>query len=113
MNKRAVGSKYEQLAASHLTAIGYVILEQNYYSPHGEIDIIASDQGTLVFVEVKYRKNASSGYPQEAVTKTKQQAIRYTARHYLYKHRFCENTQCRFDIVSILADQITLIKDAF
>ena len=66
-NKRAVGSRYEEETAAFLQKNGYRILEKNFRDRRGEIDLIAKDGRTLVFVEVKYRKNARNGYPEEAV----------------------------------------------
>ena len=74
MNKRQIGTLYEEKAArlAHRQA-GYEILERNYRCRAGEIDLIAKDHDFLVFVEVKYRENASMGTPLEAVGKTKRQ----------------------------------------
>lgn len=113
MNKRSVGSSYEEIAAAYLIKEGYQILERNYRSRQGEIDIVAKDGDVLVFIEVKYRKDLSSGYPEEAVTYKKQCSIRNTARYYLYTHGSCQDTACRFDVVAILGKEIKLIKDAF
>lgn len=112
-NKRQTGSRYECMAAAFLEQQGYEIIRQNYQNRHGEIDIIARDGGWLVFVEVKYRSDSRKGYPEEAVGFHKQQRIRKTARHYLYCHRYGEDTPCRFDVVSILGEEIRVIRDAF
>lgn len=112
-NKRATGSRYEEKAAVFLQKEGFGILERNYRDRYGEIDLIAKEDGYLVFVEVKYRKNLQNGYPQEAVHEKKQQKIRHTARYYLYKKGYPEDTPCRFDVVSIVGEQIELIRDAF
>lgn len=69
MNKRQIGTLYEEKAARCLQAAGYEILERNYRCRAGEIDLIAKDHDFLVFVEVKYRENASMGTPLEAVGK--------------------------------------------
>lgn len=113
MNKRAIGKEYEKLAVSYLISKGYLILEQNYYSAHGEIDIIAKDDDTIVFIEVKFRSSSQRGFPSEAVTRAKQRSMQYTAKQYLYQQHDADDTKCRFDVVSILGDQITLISDAF
>lgn len=112
-NKRAVGSKFEEIAAEYLTEKGLTVIEKNYHGRHGEIDLIARDEGYLVFVEVKYRKNDSMGDPAEAVGYYKQQHIRATARYYLHQNRYGEDTPCRFDIVAILGDNIRWMKNAF
>lgn len=113
MNKRQLGSSRETEAASYLIRRGYQILERNYRIRQGEIDLIARDGNYLVFIEVKYRKNEGSGHPAEAVDARKQQRIRQAAEHYLYCRRCGEDTPCRFDVVSIIGDRITVIQNAF
>lgn len=112
MNKRNTGKQYESLAAEYLQRQGMVILERNYRNRTGEIDLIGRDGEFLVFVEVKYRRDLRTGDPAEAVTARKQQRIRRTAQYYLYSHR-CGNVPCRFDVVSILGEEIRWIPDAF
>lgn len=113
MNQRGVGLQYEQKAVDYLQQLGYLILERNYNLRTGEIDIVAKDGRYYVFVEVKYRSNAKNGLPEEAIDYRKQRKITNTARGYLLKHRLSEDTPCRFDTVTILRDEIHLIKDAF
>ena len=93
-NKRAVGSRYEEETAAFLQKNGYRILEKNFRDRRGEIDLIAKDGRTLVFVEVKYRKNARNGYPEEAVDTRKQKKIRETAAYYVYKTGFRNIPPC-------------------
>lgn len=112
-NKRALGSKFEEMAAEYLTEKGLTVIEKNYHGRHGEIDLIARDGAYLVFVEVKYRKDDGMGDPAEAVGYYKQQHIRATARYYLYQNRYGEDTPCRFDIVAILGNDIRWMKNAF
>lgn len=112
-NRRQVGGKYEQKAADYLHAHGMKILEKNYRSRNGEIDLIGRDEKYLVFIEVKYRKSRRNGDPSEAVTRSKRQRIRQTAQFYLYSHRYGEDTPCRFDVVSILDGEISWIRNAF
>ena len=113
MNKREVGGLYEALAADYIKKQGYVLLEQNFRCRQGEIDMIARDDEVLVFLEVKYRADASMGDPAEAVTFRKQQHIRRTAQYYLYQKGYSEETPCRFDVICILGDKIRLIENAF
>ena len=114
MNNREKGSSYEQQAASFFRNLGYEILEQNYRRKTGEIDLIARDGRTIVFAEVKYRKCLSKGYPEEAVSAEKIRRIRRTAQWYLAEHRLPEQgTACRFDVVSILDQEIRHIRNAF
>lgn len=112
-NRRETGGYYEGLAADYLGKQGYEILERNYRDKRGEIDLIAREGPYLVFVEVKYRKNEKSGYPEEAVYAKKQNRIRRTASLYLYRHGYGEDTPCRFDVVSIVGDEVVLLRDAF
>ncbi len=112
-NKRATGGRYEELAAGFLQEKGYRILERNYRDRYGEIDLIARDGACLVFVEVKYRRNSASGFPEEAVDARKQERIRHAASYYLYSRHYPEDTPCRFDVVAILGGEAHLIADAF
>ena len=112
-NNRQTGSYYERQAALFLEQPGFQIVEQNYRNRRGEIDIIAREGNYLVFVEVKYRKNQSLGYPEEAVHSQKQHKIRSTACYYLYSRHYHEKTPCRFDVVSIVEEESLLIRDAF
>lgn len=113
MNKRILGTQYEQRAADFLKEQGYFILQKNYRCRLGEIDIIARDRKYLVFVEVKYRRNDKKGYPGQAVTYQKQRTISKVAGEYLMRHSYNMEVLCRFDVVSILGEEITLIKNAF
>lgn len=113
MNKRTTGSRYEEQAARYLETQGYRILERNFYCRQGEIDLIAREGSYLVFIEVKYRKDSLMGHPSEAVGGFKQKKLSRAAAYYCHKNRIPETQACRFDVVSILGKQITLIKDAF
>ncbi len=117
LNKRQqFGKDSESLAARHLKKNGYKILEQNYRNKLGEIDIIAKEKGTLVFVEVKARKTHVFGNPKWAVTPKKQRKISMVALYYL-KAANKTHVKARFDVVSLsLAKdnpQIEIIKNAF
>lgn len=106
----------EQMAAAYLQEAGYQILERNYRCPFGEIDIIAREGDTLVFVEVKSRRSENFGLPQLAVGPEKQRRISRISLYYLQSHRLDE-ANVRFDVVAILLRRenpsIELIKDAF
>lgn len=113
-NKRQVGGAYEKAAAEYLTGQGFRILEQNFYSRYGEVDIIAKDGRYLVFIEVKYRKDDSCGSPLEAVTARKQKRICRTALYYCTKKGYGDRTPCRFDVVAIEGEcEVIHIKNAF
>ena len=114
--RQALGRKSEALAAKHLKKAGYKIVTKNYRTKLGEIDIIAKDRGTLVFVEVKARQSARYGTPKAAVTQTKQRKISMVALAYL-KATHQMQTAARFDVVSIDYSEgrpvIEVIKNAF
>lgn len=113
-NKRLLGQKQEELAASYLRKKGYYIIETNYRVPQAEIDIVARDQSTIVFVEVKYRKDTKSGHPFEAVTVPKQKKICKAALFYLNQKKIAiENTSIRFDVIGITGDEIEHLENAF
>jgi len=112
-NRRKVGSTYEELAVRYLEKKGFQILERNYRCRFGEIDLIARDGRTLVFLEVKYRSSNTCGSPAEAVTRGKQKTICRVADWYCMVHRVSECQPCRFDVVSISGKKIEVIKNAF
>ncbi|MDI6731515.1 MAG: YraN family protein [Candidatus Margulisbacteria bacterium] len=95
-----LGIKGEDAAEIYLKQHGFEIIERNFHSQQGEIDIIARDKDFLVFVEIKNYSFRSYGPPAGAVRKSKRQSIIYTARYYLYKNRV-KNTNCRFDVLTI------------
>ncbi len=112
---RLLGTKGEDLALKFLKKKGYRILSRNYKTPLGEIDIVAEDGGTLVFVEVKTRADDSFGLPFEAVDSRKREKLRKVALYYL-KNRCKRDLPSRFDVLSIRAGQrneIEHIIDAF
>lgn len=112
-NKRTIGGEYEKLASEYLHNLGYQILTLNFRTRTGEIDIIAMDNNTLVFIEVKYRSSTKYGYPEEAVDYRKQIKIRKTAMYFMSNKKYSINTPVRFDVIAILGKKITHIKDAF
>lgn len=101
MNHISVGKTGENMAADYLKKAGYSILERNYRTRMGEIDIIASKSGYLIFVEVKTRRNVEYGMPSEAVNYHKQNKIIQSALCYLNMTRQV-NSPCRFDILEIM-----------
>lgn len=111
-NTRKIGTEYERKAGAFLEAGGYVIQEYNFRCRMGEIDIIARDGKCLVFCEVKYRGGPGSGHPAEAVDEKKQRIISKCALYYL-DAKGLQGIECRFDVVSIEGDEITLYKNAF
>lgn len=114
MNKRATGQNKEALAVDFLRSKGYFIIQTNFRVRQGEIDIVARDGSTIVFVEVKYRSSSISGNPLEAVNIPKQRRISKAALFYMTKNKISpDNTAIRFDVIGILGDEITHIENAF
>ena len=110
-NKKNIGNLGESKSIEYLEKNYYQIIERNFFCRFGEIDIIARDGNYLVFVEVKYRKSENYGMPIEAVDFRKQNKIRGVANYYLLKTGY--NKAVRFDIIGILGEKITHIKNAF
>lgn len=113
MNKRETGYRYEEKAAVYLAENGFTILERNFRCRQGEVDLIGLHDNCLVFVEVKYRKNASSGMPEEAVGITKQQKICQVSDYYRLMHPKGEERQIRYDVVALFGEQVTWYQNAF
>ncbi len=113
INKRKIGKLYESKAKQYLADNGYEIIESNFNTKIGEIDIIAKDEDYLCFIEVKYRDANSMASGLYAVDKKKQNTIYKVAQIYLYKNGLNDNIKCRFDVISIDGDKISLIKNAF
>lgn len=114
--RQRYGAESESLAARLLRQRGYVILETNYRTPLGEIDIIARDQDALVFVEVKSRRSNHFGDPKWAVTPRKQRTLSKAALCYL-KATDQTRARARFDVVSIRSavdpPQVEIVCNAF
>ena len=111
-NKREIGWKYERIAGEYLQTLGYEIIEYNYHSRNGEIDIIAKQHGYYVFIEVKYRESEKNGHPLEAVSASKQRTISKCAFSYLQRYGL-QGVPVRFDVVGILGKEIRVIQNAF
>ena len=99
---QALGRRGEREAARFLKRRGYHILNRNYTCRAGELDIVAADGETLVFVEVKTRSGDAAGYPENAVDRRKRVQITRAARHLLA--RIDADPACRFDVVSVVLD---------
>lgn len=113
-NKRKTGKEYEDLAVNYLKSKGFFIIEKNYQVRQAEIDIIARDKETIVFVEVKYRSSSTSGHPLEAVNANKQKRICKAALFYMNHNKVSpDNTSIRFDVIGILGNEITHVENAF
>ena len=114
--RQQVGIEGESLACARLESLGYHIIERRYRSRFGEIDIVADDAGTVVFVEVKTKTNDNFGDPVEEVTAQKQRQIASMGQEYA-TYRCPPNMPCRFDVVavdlSVVPPKITVYQDAF
>lgn len=100
-SQRDKGKAGEKLARQYLEKRGMTILCENFCAKGGEIDLIGTLTGILVFVEVKVRKNTSYGEGVLAVTKVKRQRLYHASQIFMLKHKLPSNTVVRFDIVSI------------
>ncbi|MGQ9693494.1 MAG: YraN family protein [Thermodesulfobacteriota bacterium] len=118
MNKERIslGKIGEELAVAHLKKMKYKILERNYKCPLGEMDLVARDKNTLVFIEVKTRKTKDFGGPAAAVDLHKQRQLSKVALHYLNQKKL-NNIPARFDVVAIeligSTPQVEVIPNAF
>ncbi len=118
MTERA-GAEGERAAARELERLGYRLLHRNWRCRLGELDIVADDGGTLVFVEVKTRGSAVHGSPAERVDYRKRARLERLARAFLsFAPRELRERPCRFDVVSVLLNPggitaVEVIRDAF
>ena len=112
-NLRNLGTLQERRAGDFLLQKGYHICEYNFRCRQGEIDIVATEGDTLVFVEVKYRADLRHGSPFEAVNTRKQRIICQCADFYRVRYGISPDRSCRFDVVGICGEEIVLIRNAF
>ena len=112
MNTKQIGDFGEDYACAYIKEQGMRVLKRNFRFGREEIDIIAEDKGTIVFIEVKARGGVAYGLPAEAVTKSKQRSIIRAAAGYLKINGFL-NRSVRFDVAAVLDDEIKYIKNAF
>ncbi len=117
LNRQRIGDRGEALALRYLAKKGYTLVERNYRTRLGEIDLIVRDKGALVFVEVKLRRGTDFGDPLEAVTPRKQARIRRVAELYLAEKGAGVDEEVRFDVVGILLGvgkpKVRHVEDAF
>lgn len=115
-DRKCLGNLGEKTATSYLKTLNYTILESNYRTRQAEIDIIAKDDDTLCFIEVKTRRSSKKGLAKESITMTKQKKIILGARGYLAAKKII-NTKVRFDVVEVYQKDgrltANLIKHAF
>ena len=115
-NRKSIGDIGENRAAIFLKNAGYVVLDQKFRTKSGEIDIICFKDNTLVFVEVKTRKNNKFSDAREAVTYSKQQKIKAAAQQYISYHNL-DDKNIRFDVAEVYhrdtKAEINIIENAF
>ena len=109
------GKDAETHACRHLQTKGLRLVQQNYRTRRGEIDLIMQDKDSLVFIEVRYRRQTRFGSAAESVDRHKQSKLIACANHYLQTFPEISRQPCRFDVVSIGGnmDSIEWIKNAF
>lgn len=112
MNNRLLGSYYEDMACKYLESRGIEVLQRNYIYKGCEIDIIAREKDLIIFIEVKYRRDASFGFPLESISQNKIVRIRRAATGYIHMYRI-KNYYIRFDCISFIGRDMDWIKDAF
>ena len=112
LSNRARGQWGEDLAVRHYRRSGYEVLDRNWRSPTGELDLVLFDGSTYVFSEVKARRTADFGPASAAVTVAKQRRIRQLAVEWLRAHDVHAHS-IRFDVVAITGTHLELIDDAF
>jgi putative endonuclease len=100
-DKQNSGREAESLAKKHLLNQGLLLIDKNYHSRHGEIDLIFKDNDCIVFIEVRFRQRVNFGSACETIDHKKQKKIIKTAEYYLYKHRLTESVASRFDVIGI------------
>ncbi len=110
------GKLGEEAATAYLQEHNFTILDRNYRVKNGEIDIIAKDQGTIAFIEVKTRKTLRKGLPSESVNYKKQKKIISAALYYIRENSL-NNVRLRFDVIEVIDQnssyEFNLIKNAF
>lgn len=118
-SRRETGRHWEDTAAQHIEASGLQILARRYYCRLGEIDLIAADGDTIVFVEVRYRSSGKFGGAAASVTRSKQQRILCAARHFIMHNHALAERRMRIDVIAVegagnaATARLQWIRDAF
>lgn len=111
LHNRKLGLKGEAKARRYLKFHGWKILEKNFKTPFGEIDIIAQKRGVIAFIEVKTRLSDGYGTPSEAVTDARKRRYISGAKYYFFNREI--DTTVRFDIIEIFRGKLNHIENAF
>lgn len=106
------GARGEAVAAGYLEGLGMRLAAKNFRTRHGEIDIVALDGDTLVFVEVKYRSSRGHGAPHEFVTRSKIERIKKAAWYFVERNKLFD-AYMRFDVIGVSPEGIEHFKNAF
>jgi len=112
-SRKRIGNEAEQQACKHLQSQGLILLDKNFSTKAGEVDLIMRDGEALVFIEVRYRKNTDFGGAAASITPKKQQRIIKASLAYQQKHY--PQSSMRFDVVAIEGDnrRLNWIQNAF
>ncbi|MBW2029149.1 MAG: YraN family protein [Deltaproteobacteria bacterium] len=114
--RQALGRLGEELALRRVKSLGYQCIERNYRCPLGELDLIARDRDTLVFIEIRTRRGESTSHAKESIDKRKRRTLSKVALYYM-KEKDCFGTQSRFDVVVVGIvggrGEIEIIQNAF
>lgn len=111
--RRALGASGEDAVAAWYEANGYEVVARNWRCRQGELDLVLRRGRTFVFCEVKTRSSTAFGAPVEAVTRTKQARIRTLAARWLSEEARVAARDIRFDVASVLADEVEVLEGAF
>jgi len=103
----STGAAAEELALQYLTAHGLKLVERNFRTPRGEIDIIMMDIDHLVFIEVRFRRSSKFGSAEETVNHQKQKKLLLAAQSYLQQKGLTERYACRFDVLAVSNSGLT------
>ena len=114
-SRQAAGIAAEQQALHYLQAQGLQLLAQNWRCKRGELDLVMLDGDTVVFVEVRYRKNTQWGGALASIDGRKQQKLIFAAQYFLQRESRWANSPCRFDVVAIDShpSQLNWLQNAF
>lgn len=112
-NRRQTGALWEKKAVRYLEKQGYTILEQNYWCRFAELDVVAREGEYLCFIEVKYRRNDRYEAPEGVIPQAKMRNICRASQFYMKEKRILPDTPIRYDVVMIIGEELTLMRNAF